>query len=266
MFSPVRRPTLPFLVFFILGLCSALYGQGMKGKFALSGTGGFGFPVGNFSKTDTSWYQLEDSDLVYHYGFAEISPGFGVNLEYYVTNSLALGLTYFNTDFSFDAKKLEEEFLKDMQRDLPGAAGRLDVDVEGSLFTLGAYGKYLFPLTSRVFPYVKIGAGLSRFERTMDWSWYLEYLEERIDFEGFEEPSFGQMIYLDMGGGGLFRVNQNIGLSVEAAFNHLFAKKREFDVELTSIVNGSSEKGTEKGSLGFNIDSFNLRANVSFFF
>ena len=116
----MRRPLFLLMIFYTLSIGNPLYGQEMKGKFALSGTFGPGFPLGDFSDKEQ--------------GRAQTGYGLGGNLEYFVTDNISLGANFRYNRFGMYVKDLEEDFIKFVHDSIPEAdTSGIDIDSDNKV-------------------------------------------------------------------------------------------------------------------------------------
>lgn len=249
----MKRSIFPFLIFCVLIICSALYAQEMKGKFAFSGVGGFGFPVNDFAgKTK---------------GRAQTGYGLGGNLEYFITGNLSLGANFRYQRFGMYARDLEEDFIKFVHDSIPEAdTSGIDIDGHKSVIHLGIFGKYHFFLGTDFSPYVKIGAGWAKLEGLADMPGYVVYPDYTITISRTADASYDGDFYIDVGGGVLHMISERVGISGEILFTHFATEGTQGTVRTETQVDGEFQEEEESKTLDYNSSYINLFLSLSFFF
>jgi len=243
----------PFLAVSVILLCSAVYGQGMKGRFALTGTGGFGFPVGDFADKQK--------------GRAQTEYGWGGNLEYFVTDYLSVGANFRYQRFGMYVKDMEQDFIEFVHQSIPEAdTSGIEIDSRKSIIHLGVFGKYHFLVGGNILPYVKLGAGWGKLKGSADLPGYVVYPEYTINIDRTTDASYDADFYMDLGGGILYLLSDRLGISGELFFTHLATDANSGKVVTKTVANGDYEETEEEKTLDYSSSYVNLFLNVTFFF
>ncbi len=235
-----------FLIFSFLFLCPSLYAQVMKGKFAISGNVGVSLPMGDFADEEK--------------GGAETGVGFGANMEYFISDNVSMGANFAHRNFGMKTDEAEREFKEEILMSLPGAEAGLDVNGDYKIPSFGVFGKYSFLTGSKISPFLKLGVGLGTFKGSIDLDGYVEYGVARLNIMGSQDVSESKT-YLDIGGGFMYMISDNIAFTGEALFTHLLTDGIEGDMEIT--MNGYHEEGEVE--VDFNSDYITLFATLTFF-
>ncbi len=253
MFNLMRRSILILAIFFAITLYSTVYGQQMKGKFALSGTGGLGFPVGD----------LADKEK----GRAQTGYGMGGSLEYFITDNLSLGANLRYQRFGMYADDLEKDFIQYVHDSIPEAdTSGIVVDGYRSTVHLGICGKYYFFVGTGLLPYIKLGAGWGKLKGFADMPGYVVYPAFRVSIQRTADASYQGEFYLDVGGGVLYLVSDRVGVSGELLFTHLSTDGTEQKVRTETKADGDYQVEQEKKRLDYNSSYINLFLTLTFFF
>ena len=143
----MKKYAILFLMGLLLPSFSTSSASGLKGKIALSGTGGLGLPLGDFADEDK--------------GAAKSGFGLGGNFEYFLTDNVSIGgnFTYRKHDVKTEGLG---EGLKEIEQSYPGAMVAVDIDGDHKITSFGVFGKYLFTASPQVSPYLKFGLGMGK--------------------------------------------------------------------------------------------------------
>lgn len=128
-------------------------GYGLKGKFAFTGMGHLGLPLSDFADEKK--------------GMARTGYGFGLNLEYFLSDHFTLGGSFSYLAFGSKTGHFEEEVRQIIYQELR-VWYEVDADVKQELPTFGVFGKYLISPYSRACPYAKLGMGFGKYSLTGD--------------------------------------------------------------------------------------------------
>ncbi len=253
MFNSMRRSIFLSAIFFAITLYSAVYGQQMKGKFALSGTGGLGFPVGD----------LADKEK----GRAQTGYGMGGNLEHFVTDNLSLGVSFRYQKFGMYVRDLEEEFVKWVHESDPEAdTSGVDIDAHKSIIQLGFFYKYHLFTWGNLSPYVKLGAGWGGLKGFSDQPGYVRYPTHTVRIKSKVDASYDGDFYVDAGGGALYLMSDRLGISGEILFTSLATDENSGTVITKTQVDGDYQKQEERKFLDYNCSYITVFLSLSFFF
>jgi opacity protein-like surface antigen len=249
----MKRLMFLFLISFTIIVYSTLQGQNLKGKFALSGTGGVGFPLGDFSDKEK--------------GRAQTGYGLGGNLEYFIIDILSLGINLRYQRFGMYVKDLEKDFIEFVHDSIPQAdTSGIDIDSHKSIIHLGIFGKYHFFISSNLSPYIKIGAGWGKLKGFADQPGYIVYPESTYTIESTADASYDGDLYIDVGGGVLYLFSDKVSICGEILFTHLSTDGTWGTVKTKMQVDGEHQAGEEKKSLDYNSSYLNLFVTLSYFF
>jgi opacity protein-like surface antigen len=225
----------------------------MKGKFGISGVGGIGFPVGDFSDKEK--------------GRAQTRYGLGGSLEYFITDNLSLGANFRYQRFEMYVKDLEEDFIKFVHDSIPEAdTSEVDIDAHKSLIHLGISGKYHFFVGSNISPYIKLGAGWGKLKGFSDQPGYVCYPTYTLSIKSQVDASYDGDFYLDMGGGILYLFSDRLGVSGELLFTHLATDENSGTVTTKTQADGDFQEKEGKKTLDYNCSYINLFLSLNFFF
>lgn len=238
-----------FLVGLVLISFSSVSALDLKGKFAVSGNGGLGLPVGDFADEDK--------------GAAKSGFGFGGNFEYFLTDNVSIGgnFTYRKHDVKTEGLG---EGLKEIEESLPGAMVAVDIDGDHKITSFGAFGKYLFTASPQVSPYLKFGLGMGKLKSVLDLSGSVFYEGEAIAWDASTDIDVDFRAYVDMGGGILYQLSESIALTGEVLYTHLMTDgaNGEMDMEITVSGMGQNIEEKEKGKGEYGVDTDYISAFV----
>jgi opacity protein-like surface antigen len=249
---------------------SSVLGTGMKGKFGISGRGGFSLPLGSFGENGSFSTSFSDSILgtdLKETGTAKTGFGFGASLEYFVTDNIAIGGYFDYQKFDLDVTSMHNE-ASDIE-DLTG----LPVEITGDhrIQSFGVFGKYVFTASPRVAPYLKLGLGMGKVKSKLDLSITGETGGDiyKISITGDRES--GMKLSLDMGGGVMFNVSGNVWITGEVIYTYLGVKGSEGDIDWlgTGTINGESEtffSEKVKDEFDYNATRLSAYLGLAFYF
>ena len=232
-----------FVILFLMGLLlssfSTVSALELKGKFAVSGLGTLALPIGDFAKEEEEG------------GAAKSGYGFGGNFEYFITDNISIGGSFTYRRFGVKTGDAEEgfgELLEWMfESDLPGVRATSDIDAKYEITSFGVFGKYLFTPSPQVSPYLKFGLGSGKLKTSVDkFSGHLLYQDKRIPYEGSVDLDDISKAYVDIGGGILYQLSENIVLTGEVLFSRLMTDgaDQKFDMEMEGRGAGIQVWGT----------------------
>ena len=225
----------------------------MKGKFALSGTSGLGFPLGDFSD------KLK--------GRAQTGYGWGGNLEYFVTDNISLGANFRYHNFGMYVKDLEEDFIKYVYENIPDAdTSGIDIDSYRSVIHLGIFGKYHFFTFKSFSPFIKMGLGWGKLKGSADMPGYVVYPDSTDVISRIVDASYDGDFYLDVGGGVVYLFSERVGISGELLFTHLATHNNSGKVTTKTQLNDNYQEIEEEKILDYNCSYIDLFLNLTFFF
>ncbi len=241
------------LIFYLILICSPIYGQAMKGKFALSGTSGLGFPLGDFSDKEK--------------GRAQTGYGLGGNLEYFVTDNISLGANFRYQGFGMYVKDLEDDFIIFVHDSIPEAdTSGIDIHSDKNIIHLGIFGKYHFFMGNNFSPFIKMGAGWGKLKGTADMPGHVVYPGYTMTINRTADASYDGDIYLDVGGGLLYRFSDKLGISGELLFTHLTTDGNSGKVTTKTQADGDYQEEEERKILDYSSSYINLFLNLTLFF
>ena len=214
-------------------------GAGLKGRPAFSGMGHLGFPVSGFADEEK--------------GMARTGYGFGVSLEYFLSDHFALGGSFSYLVFGSKTTRFEEEVELIIYRELHRRY-EVDADVKQELPTFGVFGKYLVWPYSRACPYAKLGLGFGKYSLTGD--------AEVNGWDAEATASFDSKFYFNVGPGIFYRMSEDVALVLEATYVRVFTDETESQAAITA---GTYELKEDWG-LDFDIQCLGLYGGVCFFF
>lgn len=260
------------LVGLLLVSFSTALGVEMKGKFGISGRGGLSFPLGAFA--DEGNFATSFSDSLFQTGMREkgsanMGYGFGFDVEYYVTDHIAIGGYFDYQGFGMDLEAMQA----DVDAAIPDEVEGLDIDMEGDhhITSFGIFGKYAFEASPKLSPFLKLGLGMGRLSSTIDMTF--EYTDVDPDLTMFldGERESGMSLCLDLGGGIMYRLSGSVGLTGELRYRHLATDGADGDIDV--IVTG--EEGTMKRQIlhqtwedefDYSADRLDIYLGISYFF
>ena len=235
----MKRLTVFVLVSIFFVLSSNGFAIELKGKFALSGIGNLGLPVGDFADEDK--------------GAAKSGFGFGANLEYFVSDNFALGGSFSYPRFGTKTEDFEEAIRYLLYQEY-GEWFNVDADLKQKIVSFGVFGKYLFSPYAQTRPYLKFGMGFGKYSLSGD----IEVDGANVDVDG----SVDSKLYVNLGSGIQHHLSENAALILEATYTHVFTDESEGELELQA---GPFE-ATEDVEMDFNAQYFGIYAGVCFFF
>lgn len=239
-----------FLIGLLLPSFSTVSASGLKGKFALSGNGGLGLPMGDFADEKK--------------GAAESGFGFGGNFEYFITNNVSVGGNFTYRKHGMKTEEMEQELESELewefQQLLPGATATADINKgEHKITSFSAFGKYLFTASPQISPYLKFGLGMGKLKSCIkDISGVISYETEQITYDASTEMDLDLAAYVDIGGGILYQLSESVALTGEVLYTHLMTDGAEGDMEmevtLSYMGQTMGEKVKGKGKYGVDTD------------
>jgi hypothetical protein len=241
---------LPAVVFLFLVTSTASSASGLKGRFALGWAGGCAIPTGYFAEGEFPYYEEG--------GATTSELGFTTQLEYYITDNIAIGGNLSYPTFGTKTGRFEYQWQWILYSQY-GDRFTIDTDLKQKIVSFGAFGKYLFSPSSQTSPYLKLGAGLGKYSLSGDATakstsiWGVV----RKDFES----SFDSRFYLNLGTGLQHSVTNHIGLVVEASYFYVFTNGAEGKFK----TNEGSRIIEHDIDLDFNSQYFSIYAGLSFF-
>jgi opacity protein-like surface antigen len=202
----MRKQMVLFLIGLIVLSVSATRAADLKGKFGLSGEGGVVVPMGDFA--DENKFN------------AKMGFGFGGSAEYFVTNSLAMGGTF--------------------RYSINGVDADGDVDADYKISNYGAFAKYIFPMDSKIMPYIRVDVGL--------------YKPKLSASSGGAEASLSFDAKFGFGGGGgvMFQATDNVLAGGEVLFHNAMTDGAKASVD------------GEEFEMMYNIQFITVYARVTF--
>jgi hypothetical protein len=241
---------LPAVVFLLLVTSTASSASGLKGKFALGWAGGFAIPMGDFAKGE---FPYEDG------GAATSGLGFTTQLEYYISNNIAIGGNLSYPTFGTQTESFEYMWSSILSMQGVGLF-KIDIDLKQKMVSFGAFGKYLFSPSSQNRPYLKLGAGMGKYSLSGDATVKLITMGGVLDKDF--DASFGSRFYINLGTGLQHSVTNHIALVVDVSYFYMFTK----DAEGKFKTNEGSRIIEHDIYLDFNSQYFSVYAGLSFFF
>jgi opacity protein-like surface antigen len=249
---------------------SSVLGAGMKGKFGIGGRGGFSLPMGSFGETGSFSTSFSDSILgtdLKETGTAKTGYGFGANIEYFITDNIAIGGYFDYQQFDLDVASMDNE--ASAIEDITG----LPVEISGdhSIQSYGVFGKYVFTASPRVAPYLKLGLGMGKVKSKLDLSMAGESGGDTYNISISGNRESGMSFALDVGGGLMFNVSGNIWITGEVLYTYLGIKGSDGDIDWlgTGSVNGVSGtlfSESVKDEFDYNATRFNAYLGLAFYF
>jgi opacity protein-like surface antigen len=274
--------TLIFIGLFLSSF-SSVFASGLKGKFAINSQGGFGFPMGDFADKGSFSTSFSDSMMgssMKEKGSAKSGFGFGFNLEYFVTDNVAIGGNFTYQKFGMETGHMEREFISEDEELFMN--GKTNFDGEHKITCFGVYGKYLFSASPRVSPYLRFGLGMGKMTSKLDLSgsYEYDYYNEHYEysFNGTGERESDTKLYFELGGGILFHLSEKVGITGELLYTHLATDGSDGDIDVSLKGKIAYEyEGvpyTEtftyyrkwKDDFDFNADWIKVYVGLSFFF
>jgi opacity protein-like surface antigen len=257
----MKKYVILFLIGLILTSFSTVSALDLKGKFALTGIGNLALPMGDFG--DEADYEDELAEK----GSAKLGFGFGGNFEYFVTDNIAIGGNFTWRKYGMKTENLKEA----LESEVEEYGLTAEVDGHHTITSFGVFGKYVFTIASpKMAPYVKFGLGKGKVKSVIDWSAAASYEGETYKYEYSLEADVESRTYVDMGGGILYELSENIAFTGEVLYTHLMSDKADLEVdweEKYSYPGGSEQyKGKEKDELQFNADNISAFVGLTFFF
>ena len=214
-------------------------GSGLKGRSAFTGMGHLGLPLGEFADEKK--------------GMARTGYGFGLNLEYFLSDHFALGGSFSYLAFGSKTGHFEEEVQHILYQELRRWY-EVDADVKQELPTFGVFGKYLVWPYSTACPYAKLGLGFGKYSLTGD---------AQVDgWDAEASASFDSKFYVNVGPGILYRMFEDVALVFEVTYVRVFTDETESEAAITA---GRYEL-KEDWALDFNAQYLGLYGGVCFFF
>jgi opacity protein-like surface antigen len=228
---------------------STVSASNLRGKLALTGSGGLAIPVGDFADENK--------------GAAKSGFALGGSAEFFVTDYLSIGgnLTY--QKHGVKAEDWGNEFARELESELAnegllGATVSADVDGDHTILSFGAFGKFLVTSIPEFSPYLKCGFGFAKLKTSFDISGDVYYQYEHIDYEASMEIDADMKPYVNIGAGMLYQVSENVAFTGEVLFSHILTDGAEADADMDVAVSymGMTERMTETGKteLDLNVD------------
>ena len=237
-----------YMILFLIGLLlpsfSTVSASGLKGKFALSGNGGLGLPLGDFADGKK--------------GAAQSGFGLGGSFEYFVTDNVSIGGTFTYRKHNMKTEEMTEELEKQLESEVE------HLDGDHKITSFGAFGKYLFTASPQVSPYLKFGLGMGKLKSVLDLSGSVFYEGEAIAWDASTDIDVDFRAYVDMGGGILYQLSESIALTGEVLYTHLMTDgaNGEMDMEITVSGMGQNIEEKEKGKGEYGVDTDYISAFV----
>jgi opacity protein-like surface antigen len=256
-----------FLMGFLLASFSIASASGLKGKIALTGNGGLCLPMGDFGAEG----DFTDKER----GSAESGFGFGGSFEVFVTDNVSIGANFTYQELGMKTDNFEEQFEALFEPAYPYFPGLTltaeSADGEHKITSFGVFGKYLVIASPQVSPYLKFGFGAGKLKPSNDISGSVIYQDTLYSFDASVYRDLGFRPYVDIGGGILYQLTENIALTAEGLYSHFMTSGTDGDVfmELTLSRGGLSD--TEKvkfkeEKLDYNADCFSASVGLTFLF
>jgi len=200
--------------------------QNLKGKFCLSGFGGFAFPMGDLADDDK-----ENDDAVYR----TTGPQFGLSVEYFFIPNFGIGAQF---NYVSMGSKEYDWISDDPKKD----------DVL-TMLLLGAHGKFIFVSDGNVRPYGKFGLGMVM-SSISDMPVRVSSTTYRIT-----DVEIDTKFYLHLAAGVNFFVSPQVSLFTELTYNYLMLDGAE--LKFTDI------SGAPESDIDTNVYYFGLIAGVN---
>ncbi|UCB52221.1 MAG: outer membrane beta-barrel protein [Candidatus Zixiibacteriota bacterium] len=214
-------------------------GDGLKGRFAFTGMGHLGLPLGDFAGEKK--------------GMARTGYGFGLNLEYFLSDNLALGGSFSYLAFGSKTDHFEEDIQLILYQKLQRWY-EVDADVKQELSNFGVFGKYLISPYSRTCPYAKFGMGLGKYSLTGD---------ARVDGLNAEaNASFDSEFYVNIGPGIHYRASDDVAFVFEVTYVQVFTDEAKSE----AVITAGTYTLEEDFRLNSDAQYFGVYAGASFFF
>ena len=268
----MRKYIAPLLIVWLLVSFSGVSASGLKGKLAIGGRGGLCLPIGAFA--DKGSFSTSFSDSMFGPDMKEVGnakPGFGigVNVEYYVTDYIGIGGYLDYQMIGMDVDKMKKTWDDSVQKYLPPGYS-LSTELEGNhrITRFGLFGKLLKPVTPAISPYLRFGVGMARLKSKVDMSATLSSgtsSSGTLAVNGNRES--GMKFCFDVGGGVLFVLSKNVGITAELLYTHLAIKKSDGAVNMTLMADGRAiRRNTVKDEFDFNADRIDMYLGITVMF
>ncbi len=251
---------------------SSVLAAGLKGRIGISGRGGLGFPIGAFA--DEGSYSTTFADSIIHgalreKGLAKIGYGFGVAIEYFVTDKIAVGGFFDYQSFGLNSEKMEAE----IRSAYLGEGMDIATEMEGEhrIKSFGVFGKYLLAASSKISPYLKVGLGMGQLSSETELSITPSSGGDAVVFRVNGERESGMKLSFNMGGGVMYRLSRSIWITGEILYTHLAIDGSDGDVDWVGTIehDGITEKVIDekwKDEFDFSADRLDAYLGLSFFF
>lgn len=214
-------------------------GSGLKGRLAFTGMGHLGLPLSDFADEKK--------------GMARTGYGFGLNLEYFLSDHFTLGGSFSYLTFGSKTGHFEEEVQYILYQELRRWY-EVDADVKQELPTFGVFGKYLISPYSRACPYAKLGMGFGKYSLTGD---------AQVDgWDAEASASFDSKFYVSIGPGIHYRMSDDVALVFEVTYIQVFTD----EAESQALITAGTYTLKEDYELEFDARYFGLYGGVCFFF
>jgi opacity protein-like surface antigen len=186
-------------------------------------------------------------------GMARSGYGFGLYLEYFLSDHFALGGSFSYLAFGSKTTHFEEEVELIIYRELHRRY-EVDADVKQELPTFGVFATYLFLPYSRACPYARFGLGLGKYSLTGD---------AQVDgWDAEASASFDSKFYFAFGPGILYRMSEDVALVFEVIYAQVFTD----GTESQAVITAGTYTLEEDWGLDFDTQYFGLYAGVCLFF
>ncbi len=251
---------------------SSALGAGMKGKFGISGRGGLSFPLGGFAEDGNFATSFSDSLFqtgMREKGSANMGYGLGFDVEYYVTDNIAIGGYFDYQGFGMDLDAMQA----DVDAAIPDEVEGLTIDMEGDhhITTFGVFGKYAFDASPKLSPFLKLGLGMGTLSSAIDMTFEYTGGDPPLSMFLDGERDSGMRLSFDVGGGIMYQLSGSFWITGELRYRHLATDGADGDVDV--IV--TAESGTMKRQLlhqewddeyDYSADRLDAYLGLSFFF
>jgi opacity protein-like surface antigen len=244
----------------------------MKGRFGIGFRGGLSFPIGGFGAEGN--YATSFSDSLFETGMKEkgsatMGYGFGFEVEYFVTGTIAIGgyFDYQMYGMNLDAMK------DDIEAAIPDEVEGLTIDMEGDhhITSFGVFGKYAFDVSPKLSPFLKLGLGMGKLSSTIDMTFDYATADpfESALLNG--ERNSGMKLCFDMGGGIMYQLSGSLWITGEFRYRHLATDGVDGDVDVIVTAKAGTEERQLfhqqwKDEFDFNVDCIDGYLGLSFFF
>jgi hypothetical protein len=236
-----------------IALSATALAQGNKGKIAIIPQGGLTLPIGDFADTDTVFTKS---------GYATAAFAAGATVEYFVTDNIAVGGSFQYNRFGFD-EEVPLEVFPAVFADLLQPGMTLDIsalDANWTVVDFGAFVKYYFMPEKVTQPFGRVGFIMGKPKMKGDITGELTTpLGTTTITEG--EGEIDMTLGLELGGGVVHEVKENISLFGEVSFTNQFTDGKDLDITMPEL---SSDPVTVEGE--GNNQWFTFKAGVAFFF